>query len=153
MDLDRVGITGISFGGYASARAMFLFPDFYKAAVSIAGPHDYRTMISSISLERFFGVPGEPGDSYTRVDNLHLADRLKGKLMLVTGDIDQNVPFNQTVALADALNKAGKDYDLVLMPNAAHDVGYQPYVARRLAGYFLRHLKGQEPVPFAQPSK
>ncbi len=154
MDLDRVGITGISFGGYASARAMFLFPDFYKAAVSIAGPHDYRTMISSISLERFFGVPGAAAETYKRVDNLHLADRLQGKLMLVTGDIDQNVPFNQTVALSDALTKAGKEFDLVLVPNAAHDVGYHPYVARRLAGYFLRHLKGQEPpVPFAQPSK
>ncbi|MCA1197012.1 S9 family peptidase [Sphingomonas sp. R647] len=154
MDLDRVGITGISFGGYASARAVFLFPDFYKAAVSIAGPHNYRTMISSISLERFFGVPGEAGDTYTRVDNLHLANRLQGKLMLVTGDIDQNVPLNQTVALSDALIKAGKEFDLVLVPNAAHDVGYHPYVARRLGGFFLRHLKAQEPpVPFAQPSK
>jgi dipeptidyl aminopeptidase/acylaminoacyl peptidase len=154
MDLERVGITGISFGGYASARAMFLFPDFYKAAVSIAGPHDYRTMISSISLERFFGVPGAADETYKRVDNLHLADRLQGKLMLVTGDIDQNVPFNQTVALSDALIKAGKEFDLVLVPNAAHDVGYHPYVARRLGGFFLRHLKGQEPsVPFAQPSK
>lgn len=157
MDLDRVGITGISFGGYASARAMLLFPEFYKVGVSIAGPHDYRTMISSISLERFFGVPGEKGakdDGYTRVDNLHLADRLTGKLMLVAGDIDQNVPLNQTVALSDALIQAGKEFDLVLVPNAAHDVGYHPYVARRMAGYFLRHLKGQEPpVPFAQPLK
>ena len=157
MDMDRVGITGISFGGYASARAMLLFPEFYKAAVSIAGPHDYRTMISSISLERFFGLPGEKGangDTYTRVDNLHLADRLKGKLMLVAGEIDQNVPLNQTVALSDALIQAGKEFDLVLVPNAAHDVGYHPYVAQRLAGYFLRHLKGQEaPVPFAQTLK
>ncbi|WP_293703163.1 MULTISPECIES: S9 family peptidase [unclassified Sphingopyxis] len=157
MDLDRVGITGISFGGYASARAMFLFPEFYKVGVSIAGPHDYRTMISSISVERFFGVPGvkgADGDTYARVDNLHLANRLKGKLMLVAGDIDQNVPFNQTVALSDALIKAGKEFDLVLVPNAAHDVGYHPYVAQRLAGYFLRHLKQQEPpVPFAQTLK
>lgn len=136
---------------------MFLFPEFYKVGVSIAGPHDYRTMISSISVERFFGVPGvkgADGDTYARVDNLHLANHLKGKLMLVAGDIDQNVPFNQTVALSDALIKAGKEFDLVLVPNAAHDVGYHPYVAQRLAGYFLRHLKQQEPpVPFAQTLK
>ncbi len=156
MDMDRVGITGISFGGYASARAIFLFPEFYKAAVSIAGPHDYRTMISSISVERFFGVPGEEGadDTYTRVDNLHLANRLEGELMLVAGEIDQNVPFNQTVALSDALIAAGKEFDLVLVPNAAHDVGYHPYAVRRLAGFFLRHLKQQDPpLPFAQPLK
>lgn len=152
MDLERVGITGISFGGYASARAILLFPDFYKAAVSIAGPHDYRTMISSISVERFFGVPGKAGDdAYSRVDNLHLADRLQGRLMLVAGEIDQNVPFNQTVALSDALIRAGKEFDLVYVPNAAHDVGYHPYVARRLAGFFVRHLKHEEPpMPFAQ---
>jgi len=151
MDLDRVGITGISFGGYASARSILLFPDFYKSAVSIAGPHDYRTMISSISVERFFGVPGTDGDAYARVDNLHLADRLQGKLMLIAGEIDQNVPFNQTVALSDALIKAGKEFDLVLVPNAAHDVGYHPYAIRRLAGFFLRHLKQQDPpIPFAQ---
>ena len=152
MDLERVGITGISFGGYASARAILLFPDFYKAAVSIAGPHDNRTMISSISLERFFGVPGNAGDdTYARVDNLHLADRLQGRLMLVAGEIDQNVPFNQTVALSDALIRAGKEFDLVYVPNAAHDVGYHPYAVRRLAGFFVRHLKHQEPpMPLAQ---
>ncbi|MBB4633880.1 S9 family peptidase [Sphingosinicella soli] len=150
MDMDRVGITGISFGGYASARAMLLFPDFYKAGVSIAGPHDYRTMISSISVERFFGVPGQ-GDAYARVDNLHLADRLQGRLMLIAGEIDQNVPFNQAVALSDALIRAGKEFDFVLVPNAAHDVGYHPYAVRRMAGFFVRHLKQEEPpLPFAQ---
>lgn len=154
IDLDRVGITGISFGGYASARSILLFPDFYKAAVSIAGPHDYRTMISSISVERFFGVPGKDGDAFARVDNLHLADRLQGKLMLIAGEIDQNVPFNQTIALSDALIRAGKEFDLVLVPNAAHDVGYHPYAVRRLAGFFLRHLKRQDPpMPFAQAAK
>lgn len=149
MDLDRVGITGISFGGYASARAMFLFPEFYKAAVSIAGPHDYRSMISSISVERFFGVPGKGNDSYARVSNLHLAERLKGKLMLVAGEIDQNVPFNQTVALSDALVRAGKEFDLVYIPNATHDVGYHPYVAQRQAGFFTRHLQtaANQPSP------
>lgn len=154
MDLERVGITGISFGGYASARAILLFPEFYKAAVSIAGPHDYRTMISSISLERFFGVPGDKGaadDVYARVDNLHLVSRLEGRLMLIAGEIDQNVPFNQTVAFADALIKANKDFDLVYIPNATHDVGYHPYAARRMAGFFVRHLKHDDsPVPFAQ---
>lgn len=155
MDLERVGITGISFGGYASARAILLFPDFYKAAVSIAGPQDYRTMISSISVERFFGVPGDGEDDvYTRVDNLHLANRLEGKLMLIAGEIDQNVPFNQAVALSNALIEAGKEFDFVLVPNAAHDVGYHPYAARRLAGFFVRHLQQQEPpVPFAQAAK
>ncbi|MCJ8156587.1 DPP IV N-terminal domain-containing protein [Sphingomonas sp. LaA6.9] len=157
MDLDRVGITGISFGGYASARAILLFPDFYKAAVSIAGPHDYKTMISSISVERFFGVPGKVDtgdDAYARIDNLHLAGRLEGKLMLIAGEIDQNVPFNQTVALSDALIRAGKEFDFVLVPNAAHDVGYHPYAVRRLAGFFVRHLKHEEsPVPFAQASE
>ncbi len=153
MDLDRVGITGISFGGYASARAILLFPDFYKAAVSIAGPHDYRTMISSISVERFFGVPGnaKDGDAYARVSNLHLAPRLQGKLMLVAGEIDQNVPFNQAVALSSVLIAANKDFDFVFVPNASHDVGYHPYTARRQADFFVRHLLKQEPAAaFAQ---
>ncbi|MEZ5983566.1 MAG: DPP IV N-terminal domain-containing protein [Parvularculaceae bacterium] len=148
MDIDRVGITGLSFGGYASMRAILLFPDFYKAAVSIAGPQDYRTMISSISVERFFGAApprGSEGDVYARVDNIHLADRLEGKLLLIAGEIDQNVPFNQTVAICDALIKANKDFDLVLVPGAAHSVGYHPYAMRRVGDFFVRNLQHREP--------
>ena len=146
MDINRVGIYGVSFGGYAAARAMFLFPDFYKVGVSIAGPHDYRRMVSSISVERFFGVPTEPGerhDYYTMIDNIHLANRLEGKLMLVYGEIDQNVPFNQAMAISDALIKADKDFQLVLVPNAPHSVSSHPYAHRRIRDFLVSELSNR----------
>lgn len=142
MDLDRVGIYGHSGGGFASTRAMLLFPDFYKVAFSSAGNHDQRGYIG-LWGETYQGMPS--GDNYVQQANVTLASRLKGKLMLSYADMDDNVPPALTVQLIDALTRANKDYDLLVVPNGNHGYYYNPYLKRRRWDYFVTHLMGQVP--------
>jgi dipeptidyl-peptidase 4 len=145
VDTERVGVIGTSFGGYSATRAMLLYPDFYKAGVAAAAPQDFRTMVSDARLERIFGAPqpatAEP-DRYTQISNTYLAPRLAGPLLLIHGEIDENVPLNQPLAMIDALVAAGKDFDFLLVPNMAHAVIAHPYAGRRLAEFLFRHLGG-----------
>lgn len=157
MDLDRVGIYGHSGGGYASTRALLLFPDFYRVAVSSAGNHDQRGYSASWG-ERWIGL--HEGDRYEHQGNIQLADRLQGKLLLVHGELDDNVHPGLTLRLADALIAADKDFDLLIIPNTNHGLfdtrrglaaaeqhlsqGH-PYFIRRRWDYFVRHLRGAEP--------
>jgi dipeptidyl aminopeptidase/acylaminoacyl peptidase len=142
MDLGRVGIYGHSGGGFASTRAMLLFPDFYKVAVSSAGNHDQRGYIG-LWGETYQGMPS--GDNYRQQANVTLASRLKGKLLLSYADMDDNVPPALTVQLIDALTKANKDYDLLVVPNGNHGYYQNPYLRRRRWDYFVTHLMGQVP--------
>lgn len=145
IDPVRVGIWGVSGGGYGSARAMLKYPDVYKVAVSAAGNHDQRTYIASWG-ERFQGAvdPDHP-ERYAHQDNAQLAGNLKGKLLLVHGDMDDNVHPAHTMGLVDALISANKDFDLLMMPNLGHNVSPHPYFIRRKWDYFVRHLQGVEP--------
>jgi dipeptidyl-peptidase-4 len=153
LDLDRVGIYGHSGGGYASARAMLDYPDFYKVAVSSAGNHDQRNYTAAWG-ERYQGYP--VGDNYLEQATPLLASRLKGKLLLVHGDMDDNVSPSHTLQLADALIAANKDFDLLIMPNRNHgmiDLAKgasapsitDPYFIRRRWDYFVQNLMGVTP--------
>lgn len=153
MDLDRVGIFGHSGGGYASARAMMMFPEFYKVAVASNGNHDARAYWAAWG-ERYQGYPVD--ESYDAQSNAALAGQLRGKLLLVAGALDDNVNPAHTLALADALIEANKDFDMLILPNRDHGLanlgkgrhahaGLDPYFVRRRWDYFVRHLMGVEP--------
>ena len=147
IDLDRVGIWGHSGGGFATAAAMFNFPDFFKVGIAESGNHDNRNYEDDWG-ERYQGllVASGPSDNYTDEANQVSASRLKGKLMLAHGGLDGNVPPYNTYLVIDALAKANKDYDLVLFPNAGHGYGeLSKYMMRRRWDYFVRHLLGVEP--------
>ena len=144
MDINRVGITGLSYGGYASVRAVLLYPDFFKVSVSSAGPHDFRYFPSGFVTDRFFGVVGaaEPYDEnyYDLISNTRLADRLQGKLLLMYGGEDERVPLQHLFPMMDAFVKADKDVDLVIVPKAGHLVETNGYGAKRSMKYFYEHL-------------
>jgi dipeptidyl-peptidase-4 len=142
LDLDRVGIYGHSGGGFASARAMLLFPDFYQVAVSSAGNHDQRGYLS-LWGETYHGMP--QGDNYLAQANPTIAKNLKGKLMLAFGEMDDNVSPALTIQLIDALTKANKDYDLLIVPNGSHAMMANSYFRRRRWDYFVTHLVGATP--------
>jgi len=143
LDLSRVGIYGHSGGGYAAARAILTHPDFYKVAVSSAGNHDARGYVSDW-LEKYQGLPEDK--NYANQANVHLANNLKGKLLLACGDMDDNVHPAMTLQLVDALIKANKDFDFLLLPNSNHSFRpHREYFFRKRWDYFVRHLLGMEP--------
>ena len=147
IDLDRVGIYGHSGGGFASTGAMFQYPDFFHVAVARAGNHDNRTYQMAWG-EKYQGLlerDGENGsDNYENQVNYLLAENLKGKLLLIHGDMDDNVHPAMTMQVVDALIDANKDFDLLIMPDRDHSLR-DPYVKRREWDYFVRHLLGVEP--------
>jgi dipeptidyl-peptidase-4 len=143
LDLSRVGIYGHSWGGYRAARAMFQFPDFYKAAVASAGSHDNFLYVNSHEL--WFGMPAEAADDYREQSNLPLAGRLKGRLLLAHGDVDDSVHPAQTLQMAHALIEANKDFDLLILPGRNHDLQFDPYFVRRRWDYLVQHVMGEAP--------
>lgn len=141
-DTSRVGIFGHSGGGFASTRAILMYPDVYKVAVSSAGNHDQRGYLA-IWGESYQGMPA--GKNYEAQANQSLAANLKGKLLLMTGDLDDNVHPMLTMRVADALIKANKDFDLMIVPNTNHGSAGSLYFQRRRWDYFVKHLMGVEP--------
>ena len=147
IDLDRAGIYGHSGGGYAAAGAMFRYPDFFKVGISEAGNHDNRSYEDDWG-EKWQGLLQSHPDGTTSYDNQAnqlVAKNLKGKLLLAHGTLDANVPPYNTLLVVDALIKANKDFDLLLLPNRGHGFGNEPYMVRRRWDYFVRHLLGAEP--------
>ncbi len=143
MDIDRVGMWGHSGGGFATAAALFRYPDFYKVGVSQAGNHDNRNYEDDWG-ERYIGLM--VGDNYEKQANQLYAKNLKGKLLLSHGGMDDNVPPSNTYLVVDALVKANKDFDLIIFPNARHGyAGDNNYMMRRRWDYFVKHLAGAEP--------
>ncbi len=150
INIDKVGIFGHSGGGFMSTAAMLVYPDFFKAAVSSAGNHD-NTMYNSWWSETHHGikeVKNADGDityQYSIDKNQSLAGNLKGHLMLVTGDIDNNVHPGATIRMVDALIKANKRFDFMLMPGQRHGFGNMTeYFFWLKADYFSKHLLGAE---------
>jgi dipeptidyl aminopeptidase/acylaminoacyl peptidase len=141
IDLDRVGIFGTSAGGQNSTGAMLFHPEFYKAAVSSCGCHDNRIDKYNWN-EQWMGYP--VGPHYAAQSNITNAHKLKGKLMLIVGEQDTNVPPESTYRLVDALIKAKKDFEFILVPGMDHSDG-GPYGERRRRDFFVRHLHGVEP--------
>jgi dienelactone hydrolase/Tol biopolymer transport system component len=154
MDTSRVGIWGHSGGGFATAAAMFRYPDFFKVGISESGNHDNRNYEDDWG-ERYIGLLTKNADStdnYTAQANELYAKNLKGKLMLAHGMMDDNVPATNTMLVIDALEKANKDYDLVIFPNSAHGFGnFSAYMMRRRWDYFVKNLLGKEPPKEYQP--
>lgn len=147
IDLDRVGIYGHSGGGFASTDAIMRYPDFYKVAVSTAGNHDNRSYHAGWG-EKYQGLfvrdSASGTDNFENQVNALLVENLRGKLLLVHGDMDDNVHPAMTIQVVDALIKANKDFDLLIMPDRDHGLN-DPYVIRRRWDYFVRHLLGVEP--------
>ncbi|MEO6133973.1 MAG: DPP IV N-terminal domain-containing protein [Ginsengibacter sp.] len=148
MDLTRVGVWGHSGGGFATAAAMFRYPDFYKVGISESGNHDNRNYEDDWG-ERYIGllVKNANGKSnYDNQANQTFASGLKGKLLLAHGGMDDNVPPYNTYLVVDALIKANKDFDLLIFPNARHGYGSDSYyMMRRRWDYFVKNLMGAEP--------
>lgn len=148
MDLTRVGIYGISGGGFASTDAILRYPDFFKVAVSTAGNHDNRSYNMHWG-EKYTGVlvrdTLRKTDNFDSQANLNMAANLRGKLLLIHGDMDDNVSPANTLRLADALIKAGKVFNMMIIPDGGHMLYSMPYVHRLHWDYFVRHLKGEEP--------
>jgi dipeptidyl aminopeptidase/acylaminoacyl peptidase len=148
IDIDRAGIWGHSGGGFATAGAMFRYPDFFKVGISESGNHDNRNYEDDWG-ERYQGLlaKGPNGrDNYEDEANQVYAKNLKGKLLLAHGEMDDNVPPYNTTLVVDALTKANKDFDLIMFPNARHGYAAQSaYMMRRRWDYFARYLLGAEP--------
>jgi dipeptidyl-peptidase 4 len=143
IDIDKVGVWGHSGGGFATADAMFSFPDFYKVGISESGNHDNRNYEDDWG-ERYIGLLS--GDNYEKQANQINASKLKGKLLLAHGGMDDNVPPQNTYLVVDALIKANKDFDLIIIPNARHGYGAASfYMMRRRWDYFVKNLLGAEP--------
>jgi dipeptidyl aminopeptidase/acylaminoacyl peptidase len=143
IDTTKVGIWGHSGGGFATAAAMFRYPDFFKVGIAESGNHDNRNYEDDWG-ERYNGLV--ENSDYEAQANQNYAKNLKGKLMLVHGMMDDNVPPYNTLLVVEALEKANKSFDLVIFPNSAHGYGpYSPYMMRRRWDYFVQHLLGVEP--------
>ena len=147
IDINRAGIYGHSGGGFATADAMFRYPDFFKVGISEAGNHDQREYEDDWG-ERYQGLLArtpDGSDTYAPEANQLLAKNLKGKLLLAHGTMDDNVPPYNTLLVVNELIKANKDFDLILLPNRAHGFGNEPYMVRRRWDYFVKYLLGAEP--------
>jgi len=148
IDIDKVGMYGHSGGGNATAAAMFHFPDFFKVGIAESGNHDQRDYEDDWA-EKWNGLLVKNADGTTNYDsqaNQYVAKNLKGKLLLAHGSMDNNVPMNNTLLVVDALIKANKDFDLLIIPNVAH--GYaeaSQYMMRRRWDYFVKNLAGNVP--------
>jgi len=140
MDLDRVGIYGVSAGGQNAAAAVLFHPEFYKAAAAGCGCHDNRMDKASWN-EQWMGYP--VGGHYAECSNIDNAYRLRGNLLLIVGEMDDNVPPESTLRFADALIRADKDFDLLVIPDAGHGIG-GAYGERKMRDFFVRHLLGKD---------
>ena len=148
IDATRAGMWGHSGGGNATASAMFRYPDVYKVGIAESGNHDNLSYEDDWA-ERYHGLFEKNADgssNYTGQDNASQAKNLKGKLFLLHGMMDDNVPPQSTLLVVDALMKANKDFDLLLLPHARHGFGADSYyVMRRRWDYFVQHLLGAAP--------
>jgi dipeptidyl aminopeptidase/acylaminoacyl peptidase len=148
IDIDKAAMWGHSGGGFITAGAMFRYPDFFKVGIAESGNHDQRNYEDDWG-ERYQGllVRNPDGtDSYAVEANQELAKNLKGKLLLAHGTMDGNVPPSSTELVVDALIKANRDFDLLMIPNAGHGFGAASnYMMRRRWDYFVRWLQDREP--------
>jgi dipeptidyl aminopeptidase/acylaminoacyl peptidase len=140
VDLSRVGVFGTSAGGQNAGGAVLFHPEFYKVAVASCGCHDNR-------LDKIWWNEqwmGPIGPHYAASSNIDNAAKLKGKLLLMVGEIDTNVPPESTYRFAAALQNAGKEFELVVIPNSDHTAG-GPYGERKRRDFLVRNLLGVEP--------
>jgi dipeptidyl aminopeptidase/acylaminoacyl peptidase len=161
IDLDRVGICGHSGGGFMSTAAMLVYPDFFKVAVSSSGNHD-NSIYNRWWSEKHHGIKetiGEKGDTsfvYNIDKNPDLVKNLKGHLLLTTGDVDNNVHPANTIRMVNALIKANKRFDLLVLPGQRHAYGdMTEYFFWKMADYFSQYLLGDwnQPVDITEMNR
>jgi dipeptidyl-peptidase 4 len=145
IDTTRVGIFGHSAGGYDAGHAVLAYPDFYKVAVASSADHDHR-MEKAWWPEMYMGWPVD--SSYHLQSNITIAGNLKGKLLITHGGIDDNVNPSATFKLAEALIKADKQFDMLILPSQRHGYqgDHQKYFTKIRWNYFIKHLRGVEPI-------
>jgi dipeptidyl aminopeptidase/acylaminoacyl peptidase len=165
VDLERAGITGLSFGGWTSLRAVLEFPDFFKAAVAGVPPGVLPAMYTDYHTTAYQGPPLYDDGSelrptpqskplnYADADSAGQAVRLRAKLLIVLGELDENCLPASTLQFVDALIKADKEFDLLYMPSTTHGGTVQPYAIHRIWDFFVRHLQGIEPPTGVDSSK
>lgn len=161
IDLSKVGIFGHSGGGFMSTAALCTYPDFYTAAVSSAGNHDNNIFNRGWSeiyhgvketAKKVKGKDGQDSTVYTYSckvpTNMELAKRLKGHLLLVTGDMDKNVHPANTLRMVDALIKAKKNFEMIVLPGNGHGFGgkAEAFFERKLWYHFAKYLLGDERI-------
>lgn len=146
IDIERAGIYGHSGGGFATASALFQYPEFFKVGVSGAGNHDNRGYTYYWG-EKFQGLleESEDEDSYTNQANQLQAENLEGHLLISYGTMDTNVHPSMTLLVVDELIRHNKDFELIVMPNRGHGYANEPYHLRKSWDFFVRHLMGAEP--------
>jgi dipeptidyl-peptidase 4 len=138
MNLDSVGIFGHSAGGFMTAQALLTYPDFYKAGVASSGDYDSR-FYGAFWGEKYEGLDSDYKEQITSLK----ARNLTGDLLLITGDVDDNVNPCMTMQLVDSLINANKAFDLIVMTNRNHDLSYDPYYLHRLFSYFVQNLRNE----------
>jgi dipeptidyl-peptidase 4 len=156
MDLTCVGVSGHSYGGYGTVMAMLLEADFYQVGAASAGMYDLAWAYSG-AVERYFGSPDFGGgravkespaeipERYRDASPSRYVDRLRGQLMIIYGDLDENIQPAGTLKLVDDLIGAGKSFDLLALPGRNHGFVPAPYYQKRLWDYFIEHVQGRKP--------
>ena len=141
IDLDRVGIVGGSWGGYMTVRGMLLEPDLYKVGVATNPVYDLYDH-NGQSIEGYVGLPQDDPEGYAASSSPALADRLRGKLLLIHGAIDANANFSTTMKMAHALIQADRAFDLLVLPEQTHafDGPARAYAQKAQARYLVAHL-------------
>ena len=161
IDINKVGIYGHSGGGFMSTAAMLVYPDFYKVAVSSSGNHD-NSIYNRAWSEKYHGVKeiyGEKGDTsfaYSIEKNPELAKNLKGHLLLTHSDMDFNVHPANTIRMVNALMRANKRFDLMIVPGQRHGYGdLSEYFFWKMADYFSQYLLGdwEHPVDLVEMNR
>ncbi|WP_115717602.1 S9 family peptidase [Gallaecimonas mangrovi] len=151
IDMSRIGIWGHSGGGNTTADAMFRYPDFFKVGWAESGNHDNRIYEADWG-EKYQGLVKNNKDGTSNYDNQSnplLVKNLKGKLMLTYGNVDDNVPPQNTQVVIEELIKANKPFDMIAIPNARHAYGYAtPYITKRRWDYFVKYLQGATPADY-----
>ncbi len=148
MDLNRVGMFGHSAGGFMTAQALLTYPEFFKVGVASSGDYDSR-FYGAFWGEKYEGL--NSSDYKEQITSLK-AENLTGKLLLIAGDVDDNVNPCMTMQLVDAFINADRPFDLLIMSNRNHDLSYDTYYLHRLFGYFEENLKHEQPGGAAFPS-
>lgn len=157
IDLDRVGIIGGSFGGWSTLRGMLEFPEFFKVGVAGVPVGSMHNMYADYHLSAFHGrpeysdgsefrtAPTEVPRNWMNVDSRQQAARLAGKLLIVMGELDENVLPGSTLQLVKSFIEENRDFELIYVPDANHFEVWTPYVTRRIWDFLVRHLQGAEP--------
>jgi dipeptidyl-peptidase-4 len=144
IDATKVGIMGSSYGGYMSGLALLRYPDLFHVASDLSGVSDWH-QYDSIYTERFLGLPGELPGAYTDSSLVELAGELEGDLLIIHGMVDDNVHPSNALSLTEALRSAGKEFDLRLLPNAAHGLDGTAY--RTAVEFVISRLKAAPATP------